>query len=69
MASQWAHNVLKTARVESPLQKQSLASKTTRDEQLDWRLSQVRLAFDRTGVSVGSVRQSSSAALAPKVKL
>jgi len=46
-----------------------LASKTTRDEQLDWRLSQVRLAFDRTGVSVGSVRQSSSAALAPKVKL
>jgi len=69
MESQWAHNVLITTQVESPLQKQSLASKTTRDEQLDWRLSQVRLAFDRTGVSVGSVRQSSSAALAPKVKL
>ncbi len=66
MESQWAHNVLITTQVESPLQKQSLASKTTRDEQLDWLLSQVRLAVDRTGVSVGLVRQSS---LAPKVKL
>ncbi len=44
MESQWAHNILITTHVESPLQKQSLASKTTRDEQLDWRLSQVRLA-------------------------
>ncbi len=50
MESQWAHNILITTHVESPLQKQSLASKTTRDEQLDWRLGQAPLVFDRTRV-------------------
>ena len=51
MASQWAHNFLiATMVVEIRLQKQSLLSKTTRDEQLDWRLGQAPLVFDRTRV-------------------